>query len=223
MCPGPHGPGNASAAGAGGARGCSRTAEPGPAEGRSRRDRDHSADTSYTPRRKSSHRDLRPAGRATRIHTSDSLYAWAWYQRSGGGAAGLAEDQGPAELQATHGVGTGGGPGTTRRRRRWRTGTPHSGAGGGPGPADIKGARSRSHGPAAERTELGLGEPESTHCWAGTTCRAASITCSDWSGERDVGRSRLGRVEGSGDYGEPGRTGRRPRCTVAGVFYLMCR
>jgi hypothetical protein len=40
-------------------------------------------------------------------------------------------------------------------------------AGGGPDspePADIEGASSRSHGPAAERSELGLGEQESTHC-----------------------------------------------------------
>jgi hypothetical protein len=94
-----------------------------------------------SPRRKSSHRDLRPAERATGIHASDSLYAWAWYLRGGGGAAALAEDQGPAGLQATHGGGTGGGPGTTWRRRQWRTGTPRSGAGGGQGPADIKGAR----------------------------------------------------------------------------------
>jgi hypothetical protein len=131
-------------------------------------------------------------------------------------AAAPVEDRGAA--QATHGGGTGGGPGTTRRRRRWRTGASRSGTGGGPGPADIEGARSRSHGPAAERTEPGLGEPESTHCWTGTTCRAASLSCSDWSGERGVGRSRLGRVEGSGGYGEPGRAGRRPRYAVAGVF-----
>ena len=141
MCSGQHGPRDASAAGAGGARGCSRTAEPGPAEGRSRRDRDHSADTSYTPRRKSSHRDLRPAGRATRIHASDSLYAWAWYQWSGGGAAALAEDQGPAELQATHCGGTGGGP----------------------RPADFEGAAggvmSRLR---CGRSVFGLGWPEST-------------------------------------------------------------
>ena len=70
-------------------------------------------------------------------------------------------------------VGAGRGPGTTQdtaapvedrdaaRRRRWRTGAGR-GAGGGPEPADIKGARGRSHGPVAERTELGLGEPEST-------------------------------------------------------------
>jgi hypothetical protein len=125
-------------------------------------------DTSYTqgPRRKSSHRDLRrarpgcmhPACSTPGLGTSD--------QWRGGGAAALAEDQEPAELQATHGGGTGGGPGQ----------------------ADIKGASGRSHGPAAERpecyTELGLREQESTHCWTGTTCRAASLACSDRSGER---------------------------------------
>jgi hypothetical protein len=93
-------------------------------------------------------------------------------------------------------------------------------AGGGPEPADIEAARSRSHGPAAERTELRLREQESTHRWTGTTCRAAPLACSDWSEERDVGRTRLDRVEGGGDDGKPGRTGRRPRCAVAGV--LVC-
>ncbi len=87
-------------------------------------------------------------------------------------------------------------------------------------PADIEGARSRSHGPAAERPELGLGEPESTHRWTGTTCRAAPLACPDWSEERDVGRSRLDRVEGGGDNGKPGRTGRHPRVAVTGV--LIC-
>ena len=139
MCSGQHGPRDASAAGAGGARGCSRTSEPGPAEGRSRRDRDHSADTSYIPWRKSSHRDLRPAGRATRIHASDSLYAWAWYQRSGGGAAEerrhwrrtrgrrsykLHTAAAPVEDRGRRGGSTGGGPGAAQRRRR------RSGAGG---------------------------------------------------------------------------------------------
>ena len=89
-------------------------------------------------------------------------------------------------------------------------------------PADIEGARSRSHGPAAERPALGLGEPgcdtESTHRWTGTTCRAAPLACSDWSEERDVGRSRLDRVEGGGDNGKPGRTGRHPRLAVTGVL-----
>jgi hypothetical protein len=116
------------------------------------------------------------------------------------GAAGAAGAAAAAELQATH------------RRHRWRTGSRrsyrlHSGGsgggletsrstGGGPEPADIEGARSRIHGPAAERPVLGLGEPESTHRWTGTTCRAAPLACSDWSEERDVGRSRLDRVEG---------------------------
>ena len=55
-------------------------------------------------------------------------------------------------------------------------------------PADIEGARSQSHGPAAERPAPGLGVPESTHRWTGTTCRAAPLVCSDWSEERYVGR-----------------------------------
>ncbi len=57
MCPGQHGPGNASAAGVGGARRGSRMAEPGPAEGRAAGPAvDRSAGTaggatSYTQRR----------------------------------------------------------------------------------------------------------------------------------------------------------------------------
>jgi hypothetical protein len=96
--------------------------------------------------------------------------------------------------------------------------TSRGGAGGGPEPADIEGARSRSHGPAAERPELGLREQESLHRWTGTTCLAAPLACSDWSVEREVGWSRLDRVEDCGDNGKPGRTGRRPRCAVAGVL-----
>jgi hypothetical protein len=97
----------------------------------------------------------------------------------------------------------------------------HSGdSGGGLEPADIEGAPSRSHGPAAERPALGLGEPESTHRWTGTTCQAAPLACSDWSEERDGGRSRLDRVEGGGDNGKPGRTGLHPRLAVTGV--LIC-
>jgi hypothetical protein len=186
----------------------------------------------------SPHQDLRAAGRATKIHISDSLYAWGlvpaderrssdhggpgggpgtgedtrlWHRRTTGPADDRADKglgrrrTGPKELHATHGGGTGGGPGTTR-----------GGIGGGPRPADIrvKGVRGRSHGTAAERSELGLGEPKSTLFRTGTICRAASLACSDWSGERDVGRSR---VEGGGDYGEPGPSGRRPRLAVAGA------
>jgi hypothetical protein len=52
--------------------------------------------------------------------------------------------------------------------------------GGGQGQADIEGACSRSHGPAADLPELELEEQEATHCWTGTTCRAAaSPACSD--------------------------------------------
>ncbi len=58
--------------------------------------------------------------------------------------------------------------------------------------------------------ELGLGEQKSV-----TTCRAAPLACSYWSEERDVGRSQLDRVEGGGDNGKPGRTGRHPRLAVA--------
>ncbi len=83
---------------------------------------------------------------------------------------------------------------------------------------DIEGARSRIHGPAAELPVLGLGEPESTYSWTGTTCRAAPLACSDWSEERDVGRSLLDRVEGDGDNGKPGRAGRHPRIAVTGVL-----
>jgi hypothetical protein len=38
--------------------------------------------------------------------------------------------------------------------------------------------------------------------------------------ERDVGRSRLDRVEGGGDNEKPGRTGLHPRLAVTGV--LIC-
>jgi hypothetical protein len=109
------------------------------------------------------------------------------------GAAGAAGAAAAEELQATH------------QRHLWRTG-----ADGATGytvaalvedwrrcaavpvedrePGDIEGAHSRSHGPAAERPALGLGEPESAFRWTGTTCRAAPLACSDWSEERDVGR-----------------------------------
>ncbi len=50
-------------------------------------------------------------GARSRVHASDSLYAWAWHWWSSGGAVALAEDQGPVGLQATHGGGTGGGLG----------------------------------------------------------------------------------------------------------------
>ena len=84
------------------------------------------------------------------------------------GAAASVEDKSLLSYRL-HSGGSGGGLETSR-----------GGACGGPGSVDIEGARSRSHGPAAERPELGLGEPESTHCWTGTTCRAAPIACSDW-------------------------------------------
>jgi hypothetical protein len=111
-------------------------------------------------------------------------------------------------------------------RQRWRSYRPQSGgscggletsrsgACGGPEPADIEGASSRSHGQAAERPALGLGEQESTYRWTVTTCRATPLACSDWSEERNVGRSRLDRVKGGGDNGKPGRTGSHPRLAV---------
>ncbi len=43
----------------------------------------------------------------------------------------------------------------------------------------------------------------SLHRWTGTTCRAASLDCSEWSGKRDTGRARMDRVEG----GDSRRTG----------------
>jgi hypothetical protein len=121
---------------------------------------------------------------------------------------GVGGEPKPAELQATQ-RRLLWRTGDVAQRRRWRTGA-----------GDIEGARSRSHGPTAERPELGLGEPESMHRWTGTTSWAGPLACSDWSEERDVGRSRLDRVEGGGDNEKPGRTGRQPRCAVAGV--LVC-
>ena len=74
--------------------------------------------------------------------------------------------------------GVGGGPElvelqATQWRLLWRTGDVRE-------PTDIDGVR------AAERPELGLGEPESTHRWTGTTCRAAPLACSNWSEERVI-------------------------------------
>ncbi len=85
---------------------------------------------------------------------------------------------------------------------------------------DRSRVRSRSHGLVAELPKLGIGEPDSTHSWTGTTCRAAPLACPDWSEERDVGRSRLDRVEGGRDNGKPGQTGRHARFAVTGV--LIC-
>ena len=76
---------------------------------------------------------------------------------------------------------------------------------------DIEGARRRSHEPTAVRTDLGLGWPESTHRWTGTTCRAASLDCSEWSEERDAGRARLDRVEGGDSRRTGPRAGRRSK------------
>jgi hypothetical protein len=135
------------------------------------------------------------------------------------GAAGAAGASAKGGLQATQ-WRPWWRTGDVAQRRQWGTG----GTGGGSEPADIEGARSRSHGPAVERPALGLGEPEPTHRWTGTTCRAAPLACSDWSEqlseERDAGLSRLDRVEGGGDNRKPGRTGRHPRVAVTRI--LIC-
>jgi hypothetical protein len=114
----------------------------------------------------------------------------------------------PAERRGSGGTGRGPGTGEatsyTRRRHWWRTGTQRSGAGRGPGPADIKGTSGRSYEPAAKRTKFGLGEPESTHCWTGTTCRRHSPAptgvrsgmwdCRGWAGSKteETRASRVG-------------------------------
>jgi hypothetical protein len=121
-------------------------------------------------------------------------------------------------LRLGTGPATGGGEGGAELQA-----TNSVSAGGGPGPVDMEGVRSH-HGPAAERPELRLGEPESMHCWTGTTCRAAALlACSDWSEGSDVGRSLLDRAEGSGNYGEPGRMGRRPKmCRCRLLNQIKC-
>jgi hypothetical protein len=135
------------------------------------------------------------------------------------GATGAAGAAAAAELQDTH------------RRHRWRTGTRrsyrlHSGgsgggletsrssAGGGPEPADIEGARSRSHGPAGRIGQRSDSESRSL--------RTAGLgqPAGPRHSPRDVGRSRLDRVEGGGDNGKPGRKGRHPRLAVTRV--LIC-
>jgi hypothetical protein len=124
-------------------------------------------------------------------------------------SAASVEDREQAELQAT------------QWRLRWRTGDVAWGR------QWRTGSRRTSREPAAGVMDrrrsgpaLGLGEPESAHRWTGTTCRAAPLACSDWSEERGDGRSRLDRVEGGGDNGKPGRTGRHPRLAVTRV--LIC-
>ncbi len=70
--------------------------------------------------------------------------------------------------------------------------------------------------PMAGRPKLGFGWPESANCWTGTTCRAASLDCSEWSWEKDVG---MGAVEPGGrrrlaaERAEPDHD---LRCTVGG-------
>jgi hypothetical protein len=154
-------------------------------------------------------------GAALRAHVRGTVHRRSRRSQrgSGGGvtsytSAASVEDRSQRSYRL-HSGGSGGGLETL-----------HGGAGEGPEPADIEGARSRSHGPAAERPELGLGEPESTHRWTGTTCRAATLACFYWSEERDVGRSRLDRVEGGGDNGKPGLTGSHPRLAVTRA--LIC-
>jgi hypothetical protein len=132
------------------------------------------------------------------------------------GAAGAAGAAAAAELQTTH------------QGHRWRTGA--DGVTGYTVAALVEDWRRRAaapvedrepadiNGPAAERPALRLGEPESVHHWTGTTCLAAPLACSDSSEERDVGRSRLDRVEGGGDNGKPGRASRHPRLAVTRVL-----
>jgi hypothetical protein len=81
---------------------------------------------------------------------------------------------------------------------------------------DMDGARRRSHEPTAVRPELGLGWPESTHRWTGTSCRAASLDCSEWSEERVAGRARLDWVEG-GDSRRTGPTRSRTKMQDVGL------
>jgi hypothetical protein len=138
-------------------------------------------------------------GAARRAHVRRTVHRRGQRRRSYKLHIGGIEDRSRRSYRL-HNGGSDGGLETSR-----------GGAGGGLEPADIEGARSRSHGPAAELPELGLGEPESTHRWTGTTCRAAPLACSDWSKERDVGRSRLDPVEGGGENGKPGLTGCHPR------------
>ncbi len=116
-------------------------------------------------------------------------------------------EPGPTRIR----TGAGGGPGRRRcrlvavlvarvtasytvtlRRRRWRTGA--GGHQGVPRPESCAG------GGAARAGVCALLD------WHELPGRAAPRSC--WSGERGVGRSRLGRVEGDGDYGEPGQAGR---------------
>jgi hypothetical protein len=99
-------------------------------------------------------------------------------------AEALAEDQSRRSGSATGSEGWG-----------WRGGTS-----GGPGPMDIEEVRGRSHEPTAMRPELGLGWPGSILPWTGTTCRAASLDCPEWSKERDACRGAV-------------RSGRRRRLT----------
>ncbi len=109
----------------------------------------------------------------------------------------------PGRLGERGGAGRGRtGPGAANPERAlsaysfgWRRNRTHA--------MDIDGARRRSHEPTAVLPELGLGWQESTHCWTGTTSRAASLDCSEWSEEKGAGRARLDRVEG----GDSRRTG----------------
>jgi hypothetical protein len=138
------------------------------------------------------------------------------------GAAGAAGAAAAAELQATH------------RRHRWRTR-----AGGVTGytvAASVQDWRRRAAVPVEDRSRRTSMEPaagvmdrqrsgqcsesESRSLRTAGLGQPAGPRCSDWSEERDVGRSRLDRVEGGGGNGKPGRTGRHPRLAVKGV--LIC-
>ncbi len=110
--------------------------------------------TSYMHRGKSERRRLRPAGRTTRMHASDQLYAWsgpATGRRSDGGGLG-------ARRSYSYKLQTAVAPGDDRGRR---AAAPVEGR--------HQGASSRSHGQAVERLELRFREPETTHCGTGIT------------------------------------------------------
>jgi hypothetical protein len=128
------------------------------------------------------------------MHASDQFYAWARDQRRDGGATALAEDRVAAELQAT------------QQQRRCAGGGPETSRGG------TVGRRTLSE-PAAGVMEWRLREPESTHCWTGTTCRAAPLACSDL--RRGTGRRRW-RAESDGQLNK--------MCSCCcGSFDLICR
>ena len=67
-------------------------------------------------------------------------------------------------------------------------------------------------------SELWFGGPESTPCWTGASCWAASLACK----ERNARGSTVGWVEDSGGNSEPGQAGSRPSYFVVGVLTHKC-